>query len=421
MQTRFAFMPSATPAARAATDPRPAHVASSAKAGRGRSFDGAPAHDALLALDIETVPDADLTPGDWPADRFPKNAWHRIVAISFVTADILRGSNGWEGYALTACRSGGEEDWDEARLLAAFWRFFEAGRYRVVTWNGRAFDMPTILARSMMHGIEAPAWFRRGTKWEGYRHRFAPDWHTDLMDATSEYGAAQRMTLDEAAAAIGLPGKLGEHGSQVAAMVAAGEMGRVRAYCETDCVNLFALYLRWAHLTGRTDAAAHDRAILDLEDYLDRGREARPHLAFRGRLAAGRRRKGHHRAALAAGAPAAADGLKRTIPAEDLFPAKLAPRRLAWSVAAASRVAEPGRRSCSSPAGVAPRFGLSEPTNVRASRRHGWSAPGDPHRLSVRRRHPPRTTYPFGRCFRRRYAWPTSRWIKLSCARSWPA
>ncbi|MGU3340783.1 3'-5' exonuclease [Methylobacterium mesophilicum] len=277
MQTRFAFMPSVAQAALPAPPRRRPLAAGDHHAARaGAAHRGG--HDALLVLDIETVPDPRLVPSEWPGDRFPKNPWHRIVAISFVTADIVAGPGGTEGYAITACRSGGEADWDEAHLLDAFWRFFARGRYRVVTWNGRSFDMPTILARSMMHGIAAPAWFRRGTRWEGYRHRYALDWHTDLMDAMSEHGGAARLTLEEAAALLGLPGKLGEHGAEVAAMVKAGEMDRVRAYCETDCLNLFALYLRWAHLTGRADADAHDCAILGLAGYLEQGRAVRPHL-----------------------------------------------------------------------------------------------------------------------------------------------
>ncbi|MET3414012.1 3'-5' exonuclease [Methylobacterium sp. 1030] len=276
MQTCLAFPPVTAPTTRDASARRASRGAAPAGPSRGTAGDAVPG--SVLALDIETVPDARLMPADWPEDRFPKNAWHRIVAISFVTADILPGLDGRESYAVSDCRSGGEPGWDEARLLAAFWRFFDAGRYRVVTWNGRAFDMPTILARSMMHGIDAAAWFRRGTKWEGYGHRFAADWHTDLMDAMSGHGASSRMTLEEAAVTLGLPGKLGEHGSHVAGLVSAGEIDRVRAYCETDCINLFALYLRWAHLTGRTDVDAHDRAILGLTDFLDLRRGTRPHL-----------------------------------------------------------------------------------------------------------------------------------------------
>lgn len=247
----------------------------------GRRTPAAPSPEAptrFLALDIETVPD-DLVPADWPADKFPKNAWHRIVAISFVEADILRDEvSGLEEYRVTACRSGGAGDWDEGRLLRAFWRFFEDGDYRVCSWNGRAFDMPTLAARSMMHGVSAGAWYRRGTRWAGYTHRYAIDWHVDLMDAMSEFGVAARLTLEEAAGLLGLPGKMGEHGSQVATLVAEGRMERVRDYCETDCLNLAVLYFRWAYLTGRTDAAAHDRAVGSLLAYLERERAERPHL-----------------------------------------------------------------------------------------------------------------------------------------------
>jgi 3'-5' exonuclease len=237
-------------------------------------------NDTLLMLDVETVPDPVLMPADWTSDRFPKAPWHQIVAISVVEVGVERdAATGFETYALRSCRSGGEPGWDEARLLRAFWRLFEGGRYRLVTWNGRAFDMPVVLARSLMHGLAAPSWFLRGTRWANYGQRHAQEWHLDLMDAISSFGASPRLTLEEASAAFGAPGKMGEHGSCVGDLVARGEIGRVRAYCETDVANLYVVYLRWAHLTGRTDAAGHDAAIEALLLYLEREGAARPHLA----------------------------------------------------------------------------------------------------------------------------------------------
>lgn len=237
-------------------------------------------NDTLLMLDIETVPDPVLMPADWAADRFPKAPWHQVVAISVVEATVGRDTaTGFETYALRSCRSGGEPGWDEARLLRAFWRLFEGGRHRLVTWNGRAFDMPVVLARSLMHGLTAPSWFLRGTRWANYGQRHAQEWHLDLMDAISSFGASPRLTLEEASAAVGAPGKMGEHGSCVGDLVARGELGRVRAYCETDVANLYIVYLRWAHLTGRTDAAGHDTAVEGLLRYLDEEGPTRPHLA----------------------------------------------------------------------------------------------------------------------------------------------
>lgn len=237
-------------------------------------------NDTLLILDIETVPDPILTPPDLPADRFPKTLWHEVVAISVVEVAVGRdAATGCETYRLLSCRSGGEAGWDEARLLRAFWRLFEGKRYRLVTWNGRAFDMPVVLARSLRHGLAAPAWFNRGTRWANYGQRHAQDWHLDLMDTISSFGASPRLTLEEAAAAVGAPGKMGEHGSCVSGLVALGEVARVRDYCETDVVNLYVVFLRWAHLTGRTDAAGHDDAVDDLLRYLGREGTSRPHLA----------------------------------------------------------------------------------------------------------------------------------------------
>lgn len=239
----------------------------------------APEPEALLVVDIETTPDETLLPEDWPVDKFPKVAWHRIVAISFVEADILRdAASGQEAYRFADCRSGGEEGWDEARLLRAFWKFFSSRNFRCVSWNGRTFDLPTLLHRSMMHGVAAPRWFDQGTRWSGYGTRYSGEWHADLMDVMSTYGASSRLTLEEACALVGLPGKAGEHGSQVSDMIARGEIGRVRNYCETDVLNLYGVYLRHQHLSGRMNAFAHDEAVRGVMEFLRRERQERPHL-----------------------------------------------------------------------------------------------------------------------------------------------
>ena len=61
-------------------------------------------------------------------------------------------------------------------------------------------------------------------------------------------------------------------------MVARGDLASVRAYCESDVLNLFVLYVRWAYLTGRVDAAGHNAALDSLIAYLEQERSARPHL-----------------------------------------------------------------------------------------------------------------------------------------------
>src|SRR4051794_40026544 len=157
--------------------------------------------DRLICLDIETVPDAELIPADWPADRFPKPLWHRLVAVSFVEAAIDR-TSGRERYIVDCCRSGGQADYDEARILTAFWRYFGRRNARIVTWNGRGFDLPVLKLRAMMHGITAEKFHLAGDRWSGYGQRYAADWHCDLMECLSDYGAAQKIGLQEMAEAV---------------------------------------------------------------------------------------------------------------------------------------------------------------------------------------------------------------------------
>src|SRR3954466_4586387 len=107
--------------------------------------------------------------------------------------------------------------------------------------------------------------------------RFAPDWHCDLMEQLSDYRASASMKLDDVALALGLPGKIGGHGSEVEAMVRRGEIDKVRAYCECDCLNLFALYVRWALLSGRTDPSGHNASLRTLIECLEKERASRRH------------------------------------------------------------------------------------------------------------------------------------------------
>ncbi|MGA0594276.1 3'-5' exonuclease [Enterovirga sp. CN4-39] len=236
--------------------------------------------DKLLCLDVETAGDKALIPADW-GDGLPKPFWNRIVCVSFVEARIERPvPGGPESYTVERVASGGEVDWSEARILAGFWRLLERGNYRLATWNGRTFDLPVLRCRAFVHGIQTAVWHKRGGRWDGYAQRYSDEYHADVMDLLSAHGAAARMRLDEAAKAVGLPGKIGENGAMVADLYENGELPRIRAYCETDTIQTFYLYARWALLSGRTDQAGYEASIASLTRYLETERFARPHLGI---------------------------------------------------------------------------------------------------------------------------------------------
>jgi len=257
-------------------------------------------HQSLFVFDIETVPDPDAVTnltgfeGGDAAERraaleryhlditegrnpFPRQPFHKVVAISFLEAEIERDAGG-ETYLLRDVRSGGQADFDEKQLLQGFFGYFERLKPRLVSFNGRSFDLPVLKYRAMVHGVAAPYLYSAGDKWNSYTSRYAADWHCDLLEVLSDYGASARVRLAEVCAVLGLPGKFGIDGSQVAGLYDEGRIEEIRSYCETDVLNTYLVYLRTMLHMGTVGLEAHNRAVADLIAFIKANGEERPHL-----------------------------------------------------------------------------------------------------------------------------------------------
>ena len=257
-------------------------------------------HQNLFVFDIETVPDTDVAPnltGETSPDvevrrqaieqyhldvtdgknSFPRQPFHKVVAISFLAAEIER-DGGREAYHLRELRSGGETGFDEAKLLQGFFTYMERMKPRLVSFNGRTFDLPVLKYRAMVHGISAPWLHKSGDKWNSYGYRYATDWHCDLLDVLSDFGASARVKLNEVCAAFGFAGKFGVDGSMVAEMIDNGEIEAVRNYCETDVLNTYLVYLRYQLHVGTLTKDDYNTAVAGLVQYIDSEKEARPYL-----------------------------------------------------------------------------------------------------------------------------------------------
>ncbi|WP_259782034.1 3'-5' exonuclease [Aestuariispira ectoiniformans] len=240
--------------------------------------------DQIFVFDIETIPDTDAVPlltgvtdEDIPTRRkaledyhlevtagrnaFPRQCFHRVVAISFLRASILR-DGPYEAYQIEEIRSGGTEESDEQELIKGFFHYCGRHLPRLVSFNGRGFDMPVLKYRAMKYGISGE-WLHKGAnKWENYQQRYAKDWHCDLLEVLSDYGASARLKLNEVCAAWGLPGKTGTDGGDVMELFDAGKIKDIRDYCETDVLNTFLVYLRYALHAGITDVDGYNHSRL---------------------------------------------------------------------------------------------------------------------------------------------------------------
>ncbi len=246
----------------------------------------------LFVFDIETVPDVDAGRRLYDLDGlqdaevaeimfhkqrevsgndFLRHHLHRVVAISVV----LRSADRFRLWSL------GDTQSPEKELIQRFFDGLERYSPTLVSWNGSGFDLPVLNYRSLLHGIVARRYWETGKddtsfRWNNYLNRFH-DRHTDLMDVLSGYQPRASVPLQEVALLLGLPGKLGMHGSLVWRRFLDGDVAAIRDYCETDVLNTFLVYLRFELVRGHLSEEAHDRECDRLRAALEE--DGRPHVA----------------------------------------------------------------------------------------------------------------------------------------------
>jgi predicted PolB exonuclease-like 3'-5' exonuclease len=156
-------------------------------------------------------------------------------------------------------------------------------RCKLVTFNGRSFDLPLLELAAFRYGFPAKDYFARG------RNRFNGD--LDLMDWLANYGACKMVGgLDLLAKLLGKPGKMGIAGDQVYAMYQAGRHQEINDYCLCDTLDTYFVFLRTRVLTGDITAeqeaeivekakitlAGQVRELPVLRQYLDNWVEVKP-------------------------------------------------------------------------------------------------------------------------------------------------
>jgi len=211
----------------------------------------------FLVLDIETIPDAELyTPAQ------PSPGTERTFPPIFACRPVVIGVM-WLDENL-ACKKIGTigEGKDEGPMLADFAEFVAKWEPTLVTWNGRGFDLPVLMLRSLRHGVCAPWYYRK----PGYRYRYSTASHVDLCDILADHGATRMTSLHGAARLIGLPGKDGVDGSQVEALFRTGQIEALRGYCLSDVAQTAFLFLRYRLLAGLCDRGTYAQAAKGLLD-----------------------------------------------------------------------------------------------------------------------------------------------------------
>jgi 3'-5' exonuclease len=228
--------------------------------------------DSVLVFDLETVPDVKAFAqaehlGHHPdhevrrqmGEKVARQLFQRIVCIGVLQAE--RDAAGtWQPRSLAAPHLGGQ---DERALIQGFVDRLVPQAPLLVTFNGHAFDLPVLRYRAMMHKVSAP-----GLAVRAYFDRAGSDM-VDLCDLLSAGERHARVSLNELARVLGLPGKPdGVDGQAVEGLFANGKHAEIAAYCTSDVVNTYRCWLHYELFCGRLDDRAFSASETALAGFL---------------------------------------------------------------------------------------------------------------------------------------------------------
>lgn len=214
---------------------------------------------SYLALDIETVPlarslnieynpDDNAPPTNYKSDeaiakhheRGAKDFKYRHAKACSVNPRLGRvlciDTNLGAFYATTEA--------DERSLLHGFWALAQQAGGNLVSWNGKAFDVPFLVLRSVALDVKPSCTQYIRAQWTrkyGTEHHF--DVKEVLLRGDNMVKAGEG--LDEWAAFFDLPAKPdGIDGSSVAFLHSEEQHGAIAEYCRHDRVTTEAMYDR---------------------------------------------------------------------------------------------------------------------------------------------------------------------------------
>jgi len=166
--------------------------------------------------------------------------FHQVVAISAVIGDDFG----------NFIKVGSFKGLNEEELIMDFFKFINSKKPKLISFNGRNFDLPMLMIRALKYNISIPAYFDNTNKWENYRSRYSENFHIDLMEVLGNFGAARGLKLDVISQMAGLPGKFDIHGDEVYRLYFDGEIKKIEEYCESDTLNTYWLWLKYELLKG---------------------------------------------------------------------------------------------------------------------------------------------------------------------------
>jgi 3'-5' exonuclease len=227
----------------------------------------ASASAAFLVFDTESVPDGRLLAKvKYPGENLsPEEAVEKarrearektkdnsdFIPLTYqfpVAVCVLRVGADFLPQAL-ACL--GAPEFRTPKIVQQFWHGVSYyNRAKLVTFNGRGFDLPLMELAAFDHGCSAPQYFAGRNRFNGNQ--------IDLFDWMTNYGA-HRMDgglnlLAKRGHRPAAVGKMEVAGDQVYAMYQEGRLQEINDYCMFDTLDTYFIFLRTRVLIGEMSA-----------------------------------------------------------------------------------------------------------------------------------------------------------------------
>ena len=192
-----------------------------------------------------------------------KTVMCRIVSIAAVVRKRVRSDVKLDLISLPGLHDGEQA---EGKIIAKFLEAVGKLEAQLVGFNSMNSDLPILFQRALANRVTAPTFCHRPEKpWEGadYFSR-ASDFNIDLKNELGGFGKAAP-SLNELAASLGIPGKMGINGADVVELWRCGEFRSVVEYNQFDALSTYLVWLRSAYFAGRLteDAFVREEQLLE--------------------------------------------------------------------------------------------------------------------------------------------------------------
>ncbi|HEG5598708.1 TPA: 3'-5' exonuclease, partial [Campylobacter jejuni] len=231
----------------------------------------------ICVFDCESVPDVELirkTLGfegsdlevslkalQWQKEQsgseFLPLPYHKIISICAVLSDNF-------GKFIKVNKIDGQ---NEKEMIANFFNFIENYEPKLVSFNGKNFDMPVLVLRALKYNLKAATYLdTQSDKWNNYKTRFSELKHCDLLESLGSNGRG--IKLDTLCSMVGLPGKYDVHGDEVMKLFYENKLEKIHEYCESDVLNTYMLFLKYELIKANVDEEDYVGFLSYMRDFL---------------------------------------------------------------------------------------------------------------------------------------------------------